>query len=152
MNNFDTPAKIASVDSTIESILDKNHASWKSEELHSWAYTSGDTNLGAIAVYGSKDYKFQSIALPKAPDNIATKFTKVEDVPMKSAFNFVKSLFVPLKDNDYIHNKFILELSMVLFTGVSPYNIVISNIHPEPKAIGDSELYSAVGKWYTGLK
>jgi hypothetical protein len=135
MNNFDSPDKLSSIDTAIESVLNANNIDWKNEELHSWGYTTGLEKLDIMTVYGRNGAEFNGVKSTRVDDNISVRYVNVKSILSKK-------------------KGFILELSTVLYKNTAPYNIVVSNIAPDPKFFSghDLQLHSQVGHWYNGLR
>jgi hypothetical protein len=130
MNNFDTKEKLDGIDKTIASVLDQNNIDWENQTLYSWGYTTGLDSLDILNVYARKNIVFNSASNKRISSHISARFVRVQS-----------------NDDD----KFIMELSAILYKNTCPYNIVVSNIAPDKKAFDGHELHSAKGKWYTGL-
>jgi len=140
MNNFDNYDKIKSIDEAIKFYLKSNNIQYEKEEIHSWGYNKNEKRLTKESIYKNSKITFKEVISnelsKEAFDNITISFYDILD---KS--NFKKQ----------IENKFVMEVSLKLFTETLPYNLIVTNIIPNKTLFEENELYSEVGKWYTGF-
>jgi hypothetical protein len=133
---WSSDSKAKFVDLTVASILDKYGAPRLEEILHSWHWTKGFGDMDAVDIYGKNGVQFKGV------HSVPAKY-------VKSTLYTIANKLLPRVDNS---NKFILELSVVLFRNTAPYGMIVSNLQPSSKFFHEEQLYSAVGEWNNGLR
>jgi hypothetical protein len=155
MNNFDTPEKIASIDTAIEFLLKENDIGWKNKRLYSWNWTDNvEVFPGVMVPYHSGVLQFYNLnglrikqVLPniKVPGNIG-------DMTLS---DYIRPTLITLRHDtlqDIPNNiDFVLNLNVSLFgkSNISNGNYVVSSIKPDARISGEHNLRSEIGKWHT---
>jgi len=134
MKDLSAEQKTDTVDSTIGDLLEWSKSNWQKKILYTWSWGSGKDYLGPDKVFGENRPK--KVIASRDYENISAKLYESEK----------KYLF-----GVFTKTNFIVDLEIKHFSNISNH-FVITNIRPDIRLFGKDGLYSAIGKWYTGLK
>jgi hypothetical protein len=157
MNDLTVQQKVESIEFLIEHNLNESGIDWKNETLYSWNYGPRRETLSPGLIY-TGDNQFNKLSVKEnytTSDGISVSLYESKKTNLQKYIDnhsSLQRLQVKFFPESFTEDLFLLSLRVKLFQGLSPEHFVVTNLCPDVTLFGKDALYSAIGKWYTGLK